>query len=74
MEPIENFEGCGICNTKIKTYIESQFLLICNYLKSNTNKPDLVENDKLTLWLMACLAKTLKEQTEIKTPLPHLLN
>ena len=72
MEPINNFEGCGSFNTDIKTYVEKQFSILCDYLKSNSNKKNLNQDEKIKLWLIASLAKTLKEQVGLKKSLPQL--
>ena len=74
MEPIDNFEGCGSFNTDIKTYVEKQFSILCDYLKSNSNKKNSEQNGKIKLWLIACLAKTLKEQVGLKNSLPQLIS
>ena len=74
MEPIDNFEGCGTFNTDIKTYVEKQFLELCNYLKSNSNKNISEQNEKIKLWLIVCLTKTLKEQVGLKKSLPQLIS
>jgi len=74
MEPIDNFEGCGSFNTDIKTYVKKQFSVLCNYLKFNSNKKKLEPNEKIKLWLVACLTKTLKEQVGLKKSLPKLIN
>ena len=72
MEPIDNFEGCGSFNSEIKTYVEEHFLTLCDYLKSNTNKNNSEQNEQIKIWLIACLAKTLKEQVGLKKSLPLL--
>jgi hypothetical protein len=74
MEPIDNLEGCGSFNTDIKTYVEKQFSILCDYLKSNSNEKKLEHNGKIKLWLIACLAKTLKEQVGLKKSLPQLIS
>ena len=74
MEPINNFEGCGSFNTNIKTYVEKQFSILCDYLKSNSNKKNLNQAEKIKLWLIACLAKTLKEQVGLKKSLHQLIS
>lgn len=73
MEAVDDFEGCGSFNNDIKTYVEKQFLLLCDYMKFNINKKRLKENEKIRLWLIACLAKTLKEQVGLKRSLPYLI-
>lgn len=72
MEPIDNFEGCGSFNSEIKTYVEEKFSMLCDYLKSNTNKNNLDQHEYIKTWLIACLAKTLKEQVGLKKSLPQL--
>lgn len=74
MESIENFEGCGSYNADITAYVEKQFLILCDYIKSSANKKNLEKNEKIKLWLIACLAKTLKEQVGLKKSLPQLLS
>ena len=73
MKPIENFEGCGTFNSDIKTFIDGQFSILHDYLKSKTNKIGLGKNERIKLWLTACFAKTLKEQIGLTTSMPHLL-
>ena len=73
MEPINNFEGCGSFNTEIKTYVEKQFSILYDYLKSNTLKKNSEQNEQIRIWLIACLAKILKEQVGMKESLPQLL-
>lgn len=72
MEAIDNFEGCGTFNSEIENYVEEQFLILCDYLKSNTNKNSSERNKQIIIWLIASLAKTLKEQVGLKMSLPHL--
>jgi len=74
MEPINNFEGCGSFNTEIKTFVEKQFSILYDYLKSNSNKKKSEHKEMIKLWLIACLAKTLKEQVGLKNSLPQLLS
>jgi hypothetical protein len=73
MEPINNFEGCGSFNTDIKTFIEKQFSILYDFLKSISNKKKLKHNEKIKLWLIACLAKTLKEQVGLNKSLSQLV-
>jgi hypothetical protein len=72
MESIDNFEGCGSFNSEIKTYVEEQFSILCDYLKSSTNKNNSEKNKQIEIWLIASLAKTLKEQVGLKKSLPQL--
>lgn len=72
MKPVDNFEGCGTFNADIKTYVKDQFSILCDYIKSKTNKNNLEKNEPTRIWLAASLAKTLKEQTGLKSSLPQL--
>jgi len=71
LEPIDNFEGCGAYSTEIKSYVEEQFLILCDYLKSYDNY-NSDKNEKVKIWLIASLAKTLKEQVGLIEVLPPL--
>ena len=73
MESINNFEGCGSFSTEIRTYIEEQFSKLYDYLKSNSEKKISGQNEQIKLWLIACLAKTIKEQVGLKKSLPQIL-
>jgi len=72
MESIDNFKGCGSFNPEIEYYIEEQFSILCDYLEINTNKNDSEQDNQIKIWLTASLAKTLKEQAELKKALPQL--
>jgi hypothetical protein len=74
MEPINNFEGCGSFNTEIKTFVEKQYFILCDYLKSSSNKKKSEHTEIIKLWLIACLAKTLKEQVGLKKSLPKIIS
>lgn len=63
------FEGCGSYNTDIKAYLEKEFLYLNNILKSLKNKSNHDKNDLIRAWLFACLAKTIKENINIQTPI-----
>jgi len=66
MKPVENFEGCGSCNNIIKTYIEKQFSILNDML---INMKGADQSDKYKFWLIACLAKTVKEQAGLLKPI-----
>jgi len=74
LEPVDKFEGCGSFNIDIKAYVEKQFLILCDYLKINSNENIIEQDEKIKLWLVACLAKTLKEQVGLKEFLPQLIS
>lgn len=66
MKPVEAFEGCGSFDSDIKKFVEKEFSILNDLLKSITSvsKPD--KNELIRAWLVACLAKTLKEQVRFK--------
>jgi len=74
MKPLDSFEGCGSFNSEIKTYVEEQFSILCDYLKFNTNKHKSEQNEQIKIWLTACLAKILKEQVGLKKSIPQLIS
>lgn len=73
LEPVENFHGCGSFDFEIRSYVEEQFLILCDDLKFCINKSVQGRNDQIKIWLNASLAKTLKEQSGIKISLPRLI-
>jgi len=73
MESIDHFEGCGSFNSEIKKYVKEQFMILVDCIKSNTNKNNLEKNEQIRFWLIASLAKTLKEQVGLKFSLAALI-
>ncbi len=76
MKPVKNFDGCSTFNDVIKEYLEEQFSTLCNYLKSKSstgNDISLAKTELIKLWLITCLAKTIKEQVGLTTSLPKLI-
>ncbi len=73
MRPVENFEGCGICNSHIKKSIHSELRKINDWLISWKSAPITGQDreEHTRIWLFACLAKTIKEQAGLKVML-HL--
>ncbi len=70
----EEFEGCGSYNTGIKACLEKEFLDLNDQLKTlkiNTG-PD--RNNLIRAWLVACLAKTIKENIKIAVPVTDIEN
>lgn len=68
------FEGCGSYNTDIKTYLEKEFLELNDTLLSLKNKSGQNKNDLIKAWLVACLAKTIKENIKISIPIIDIEN
>jgi hypothetical protein len=69
MKPVKAFEGCGSFNSDIRKHIEKEFSILDEMLESITsiNEPD--KNELIKAWLIACLAKTMKEQVGLKKPI-----
>jgi hypothetical protein len=69
MKAVEKFEGCGSSDSNIKTFVEKEFSGLNGSLKSliSAGKPD--KNESIKAWLVACLAKTLKEQVNLTEPI-----
>jgi hypothetical protein len=74
MKPVIKFEGCGSYNKKINAYISTEFSGLCDWLQSNRLKNPLEQgqNETIKIWLIACLAKTLKEQLGLTESIPVL--
>jgi hypothetical protein len=76
LKPVKDkeFEGCGSCNDNIKTYLEKEFKVLNDKLKSLilTGKSD--KNELIRTWLIACLAKTIKENINLSISIIDLVN
>ena len=74
LKPVKAFEGCGSFNSNIKTVVEQEFSILNDLLKSKypINQPD--KNELCKAWLIACMAKTIKEQVGLTQPIHELVN
>jgi hypothetical protein len=74
LEPDEAFDGCGTFNVETKSFISNEFSKLCEWLKTDTSGNDLGLGKKVPMkvWLVACLAKTLKESIHLSYPLPKI--
>ena len=75
MQSHKDLEGCGSYNSEIKMFITKKYSEIVSLLNEiSTSKviPDQDKKDQFRIWLYLCLAKTLKEQTDITDSLPIL--
>ena len=74
MMPVEAFEGCGSFNSDIKKFVKKEFSILNDLLKplTSVDKPD--KNELLKAWLIASLAKTLKEQVSLTKPVNLKIN
>jgi hypothetical protein len=67
-----DFPGCGFCGDAQRRLARERFRRLCAWLQGRTEalENDLGPRTPGRLWLLACLAKTLKEQAELQEPLP----
>lgn len=70
----KRFEGCGSYNAEIKLYLEKEFLNLNSTLKSFQGNNGLSINDLIKIWLILCLAKTIKENIKISIPITGIEN
>jgi hypothetical protein len=70
MEPVDNFEGCGIFNSSIRKSIRAELLNINDWLlnRQKAGIPYRDQEEMARIWLFACLAKTIKEQVGLTDP------
>ncbi len=70
LELVNGFDGCGTVNAEIKSFIGKELLKLCDWLKLDTPNMEsgLGEKEPVKVWLVACLAKTLKESAQLSTP------
>ena len=69
MKAVEKFEGCGSFDANIKAFLENEFSDLNDSLKSLVNSNKSNKNELIKAWLVACLAKTIKEQINLEKPL-----
>jgi hypothetical protein len=74
MKPVKEFEGCGSYDNNTKAYIEKEFSILNDMLKTfiGTGKSDKIK--LIRIWLIACLAKTIKEDVNLSNPIIDLVN
>ena len=74
LEPVKSFDGCGTFDVETKLFINKEFSKLCKWLKTDTpgNDLGLGEKEPMKVWLVACLAKTLKESIHLSYPLPKI--
>lgn len=59
------FEGCGSYNSDIRFWLKKEFLDVNENLKSLADNKTNNKDDLIRIWLLACLAKTIKENINI---------
>jgi hypothetical protein len=76
MKPVKDkeFEGCGSFDANIKAYLEKEFLELNDALISLKTKNGSNKKDIIRAWLIACLAKTIKESINISIPITDIEN
>jgi len=74
LEPVERFEGCGTYCKRIEFSCASKYSELCEWLTEGTGRgvPDLGPREPIRVWLVACMAKTLKANVKLREPLPDL--
>ena len=70
----KQFEGCGSYNSRIRINLEKEFLDLNDTLSSLQQNNRLKKNDAIKIWLVACLAKTIKENLDLSIPITELDN
>jgi hypothetical protein len=68
----KRFEGCGSCNARIKAALENEFITLNKSLISFNSNNLLSRKEIVRKWLVACLAKTIKEQIKSSIPMADL--
>jgi len=76
LKPVEAFDGCGTFTVETRSFISEEFSKLCEWLKVDSlgNDLGLGEKEPMKVWLVACLAKTLKESVHLSYPLPEIGN
>ncbi len=74
MEPAKEFDGCGTCNVEIYSFLNIEFKKLCNWLNDDTSGVEkfLGIKEPIKIWLVLCLAKTIKTDLHIKDPIAKL--
>jgi hypothetical protein len=74
LKALPNFEGCGFYSTKTERFVSQQFDSLCEWLETESPVNDLGLGPKepFKIWLVACLAKTIKESVSLSRPIPRI--
>jgi len=72
MMPLKEFDGCGTFNTEIYLFFSVEFKKLCSWLDEDTVCLDafLGQKDRIKIWLVACLAKTIKTDFRFEDSIP----
>ena len=73
LEPAPGFVGCGSCNPERREVARRHFQALCMWLRGEPGSLDtqLGGREPVKEWLVACLAKTLKEVAGVREPMPQ---
>ena len=74
LKAVDNFEGCGSFNANIKSFVEQEFSMLNDSLRSTLQVSKTNKDELLKRWLIACLAKTIKEQVGLTQPIDGLVD
>lgn len=72
LEPLRAFSGCGTFSPEIAAFLTKQFKRLCMWLSEEAPSVDigLGRREPMKIWLVACLAKTIKTDIHLTDPLP----
>jgi hypothetical protein len=73
-KPVEDFQGCGTCKPEIEEFIRRELEKLRLWLMEKRIAAGLKLGEKTPekKWLVACLAKTLKEQAHLECSIPGM--
>ncbi len=74
LAPATGFAGCGSFDPERKEIIEEEFANLKDQIKLLINNPAKDLKSLIKTWLLACLAKTIKEQVNLTKPMVRLTN
>jgi hypothetical protein len=69
MRSVRDFEGCGSFTLDIREHVIQELLTFNEMFKTLRTKNRSGARNRMKVWLLACLIKTLKEQVEVSDPL-----
>lgn len=74
LKPVSDYEGCGSVNDEVTSFMRTEVDKLSVWLASDDLDEDLGLGDRTPVkaWLVACLAKTLKQHVQLDEPLPGL--
>lgn len=74
LQPVEAHDGCGTFNDEIRSFMIREFLKLCEWLKSDIPDTGFGKKEPARIWLVACFAKTIKEQIHLTDTLSDAMN